>query len=94
MDGGIIYFQTICTAFSSQTLVELTDVSGVSYFYASTIVKNPGPLTADTVSNTTAGINRRTAVLDMGSKKVHTCPLILYLHFKYHLMLITGNVRL
>jgi len=71
IDGRITYLQTGCIAFSNQTLVELTDLSGNSYLYASTIVKTPGPLTKDTVSNTTVGVTRRTAVLDMGNKKVH-----------------------
>ena len=69
-DGGIDYFQTTCEAFSSQVLIELKDIRGSSFFYASASVKNPGPLTTNTVSNTTTGITRKTAVLHLGRKKV------------------------
>ena len=64
-DGGIEYFQTTCAAFSQQVLVELTDMSGTSFLYASATETNPGPLTMNTVSNTTTGIARRTVIVTL-----------------------------
>ena len=63
--GGVNYFRTSCAIFSSKVLVELIDVSGSSFLYASSSKTNPGPLTANTQSNTTTGVIRRTVTVTL-----------------------------
>ena len=65
------YFLTSCSIFSNKVLLELIDISGTSFLFASSTVTNPGPLTSNTQSNTTIGINRRTVTVTLtGSSKV------------------------
>ena len=65
MNGEIAYFRTECPAFSDMVLVELTEINGTSFLYASATETNPGPLTNDTVSNETLGISRRTVTVQI-----------------------------
>ena len=64
-EGVVNYFQASCAIFSSRVLVELIDVRGTSFLFASSTVTNPGPLTSNTHSNTTTGINRRTVTVTL-----------------------------
>ena len=65
--GGLEYFQTECPAYTNTVLVELTDLNGTNFLYASTTVDNPGPLTDNTLRNETTGISRRTLTLPIPS---------------------------
>ena len=65
--GGLEYFQTECPAYNNRVLVELTDLNGTNFLYASTTVDNPGPLTDNTLRNETTGISRRTLTLPIPS---------------------------
>ncbi len=69
-DGRTEYFQINCDGFSTHVLVELSDVRGTSFIYASATVKNPSSRTENTASNTTTGITRRTAIVNIGNIKV------------------------
>ena len=69
-DGVVSYFQTSCSTFSGRVLIELIDVRGTSFLFGSSTVNNPGPLTSNTQSNTTRGINRRTITVTLRSPKV------------------------
>ena len=61
--GGFKYFRTECPTYNARVLIELTDINGTSYLYASATEDNPGPLTASTISNETEGVVRRTLTL-------------------------------
>ncbi len=65
--GSINYYQTSCSEFSNQVLVELIDVRGTSFLFASGTVTNPGPLTSNTQSNTTMAISRKTVTVTLSS---------------------------
>ncbi len=70
-NGGTEYFQTSCSAFSNEVLVELIILSGDCFLYASASETNPGPLTMNTVSNETTGIIRRTVTITLtGNSRV------------------------
>lgn len=72
-EGVLNYFQTSCNIFSNRVLVELIDVRGTSFLYASNSVTNPGPLTPNTVANVTPKTNRRTVTVFLhGTSKVHS----------------------
>ena len=49
-------------------LIELTDLNGTSFLYASATEDNPGPLTANTIRNETLGVTRRTLTLNIPSR--------------------------
>ena len=66
--GGLEYFQTECPAYTDTVLIELTDLNGTNFLYASATEDNPGPLTEDTIRNETAGIRRRTLTLSIPSR--------------------------
>ncbi len=59
------YYQTSCPVFSNLVLVELIDISGSSHLYASITELNPGPLTPNTLANTTVVISRRTVSVSL-----------------------------
>lgn len=48
-------------------LIELTDLNGTSFLYASATEDNPGPLTANTIRNETLGVTRRILTLNIPS---------------------------
>ena len=65
--GGFKYFQTECPTYTDMVLIELTDLNGISFLYASATEDNPGPLTPNTISNETLGVTRRTLTLNIPS---------------------------
>lgn len=48
-EDGFRYFQTECVAYSFQVSIEITNIVGNCYLYASTVVSNPGPISNDSV---------------------------------------------
>ena len=68
--GGINYFQTSCNVFSNKVLVELIDVQGTAFLYASGTVTNPGPLTSNTRSNTSMARRKTVSVTLPRNSKV------------------------
>ena len=65
--GGFKYFQTECPTYTDMVLIELTDLNGISFLYASATEDNPGPLTPNTIRNETLGVTRRTLTLNIPS---------------------------
>ena len=65
--GGLEYFRTECPAYTDTVLVELTDLNGTNFLYASATEDNPGPLTDNTLRNETTGLTRRTLTLRIPS---------------------------
>ena len=65
--GGLEYFQTECPTYTDMVLVELTDLNGTNFLYASATEDNPGPLTQNTIRNETLGVTRRTLTLSIPS---------------------------
>ena len=75
-EDGLRYFQTECAAFSVMVLVELTDLVGTNFLFCSASEPNPGPLTDNTVSNTTVGVQIRTCIVhlrDPASRVIILC---------------------
>ena len=78
-EDGIRYFQVECDSFSNRVLVELYDNTGTSFLYCSATEKNPGPLTSDTVSDTSVDTSIRTCevLLANADSKVSSYNIIL-----------------
>jgi len=75
-EDGLRYFQTECAAFSDMVLVELTDLVGTNFLFCSASEPNPGPLTDNTASNTTVGVQIRTCIVhlqDPASRVIILC---------------------
>lgn len=80
-EDGIQYFQTECEAFSNMVLVELTDHMGTNFLFCSAIEQNPGPLTPNTIANTTEGVRIRTCIVRLPDPnfRVSTLAVMMYI---------------